>query len=518
MGPTSTETRTRHGDEDTVRVSPPLANPAWVRYLKTLLLTHKPPRHPHRPAQPSLPAPAPPPLSATEILRGRNLFILGSTGFVGKVLLSMLLDRFPEVGRVYVMVRRGSGTDSEARFWQSVVTSPAFDPLRARHGGREGLAEFLRTKVRVVDGDITEKNLGLQRRGSRARRQGHRRADQLVGARDVQPAARVGAEDQRRGDQERHRLRQAHEAAGDDPHQHVLRGRRALGRGLGERGAGRLLPAQGRPVRHAVLRRAGAGRQRARRRAHPRAGRRRPGAGSPAPAGPRAPARGEPRPRRRGRAAPGGRARAQGVDPRRAHAPGHRARRPVGLAQHLHVHEEHGRPAGRARDRHLPLDRAAGDRRERGRVSVPRLERGLHHVGAAGLPGAQGPERPAGHRQADPGRGAGRPRRRRHADGRGAGLRRAARAGAPAVQRRSQPAAHEPRGDADRPLQAQALPGQGDRQPLRQRAGGAHGVPPGLAGGVRRVVAAAGEPRRAQGVRPRWRSSARAGAAAASPR
>ena len=104
---------------------------------------------------------APSPLSASEILRGRNVFILGSTGFVGKVLLSMLLDRFPEIGRVYVMVRRGSGTDSETRFWQSVVTSPAFDPLRARHGSPEKLADFLRGKVRVVDGDITEKNLGL---------------------------------------------------------------------------------------------------------------------------------------------------------------------------------------------------------------------------------------------------------------------------------------------------------------------------------------------------------------------
>src|SRR5258708_6669272 len=114
-----------------------------------------------KPPRPSSAPTAPSPLSATEILRGRNLFILGSTGFVGKVLLSMLLDRFAEVGRVYVMVRRGSGTDSEARFWQSVVTSPAFDPLRARHGGRDGLAEFLRAKVRVVDGDITEKNLGL---------------------------------------------------------------------------------------------------------------------------------------------------------------------------------------------------------------------------------------------------------------------------------------------------------------------------------------------------------------------
>src|SRR5438128_1379537 len=101
------------------------------------------------------------PLSASEIYRGRNVFILGSTGFVGKVLLSMLLERFPDVGRAYVMVRRGSGTDSEARFWQSVVTSPAFDPLRARHGGPEGLAAFLRGKVTVVDGDITEPNLGL---------------------------------------------------------------------------------------------------------------------------------------------------------------------------------------------------------------------------------------------------------------------------------------------------------------------------------------------------------------------
>src|SRR4051812_35717631 len=107
---------------------------------------------------PSAPAPA---LSPSEIFRGRNLFILGSTGFVGKVLLSMLLERFPDIGRAYVMVRRGSGTDSEARFWQSVVTSPAFDPLRDRHGGAEGLAAILRQKVVVVDGDITEPNLGL---------------------------------------------------------------------------------------------------------------------------------------------------------------------------------------------------------------------------------------------------------------------------------------------------------------------------------------------------------------------
>ncbi len=100
-------------------------------------------------------------LSISEIYRGRKMFIMGSTGFVGKVTLGLLLDRFPDIGRVYVMVRRGTGTDSETRFWNSVVPSPVFNPLREKYGGAEGLAVFLKEKVRVVDGDITEPNLGM---------------------------------------------------------------------------------------------------------------------------------------------------------------------------------------------------------------------------------------------------------------------------------------------------------------------------------------------------------------------
>ncbi len=37
-------------------------------------------------------------LSPTEIFNGRNVFILGATGFVGKVMLWMLLDRSPASG------------------------------------------------------------------------------------------------------------------------------------------------------------------------------------------------------------------------------------------------------------------------------------------------------------------------------------------------------------------------------------------------------------------------------------
>ena len=74
-------------------------------------------------------------------------------------MLSMLLDRFPGVGRIYLMVRASTEAESEARFWESIVPSPALDPLRDRYGAE--LDEFLREKVVVVSGDITDDHLGF---------------------------------------------------------------------------------------------------------------------------------------------------------------------------------------------------------------------------------------------------------------------------------------------------------------------------------------------------------------------
>ena len=62
------------------------------------------------------------------------MFLIGSTGFLGKVTLSMLLHNFPNIGRVYVTVRARSQEESESRFWNSVLTAPPFDPLRERYG------------------------------------------------------------------------------------------------------------------------------------------------------------------------------------------------------------------------------------------------------------------------------------------------------------------------------------------------------------------------------------------------
>src|SRR5947207_12015 len=97
-------------------------------------------------------------LSPTEILNERKLFLIGSTGFLGKVTLSMLLHRFPNIGRVYVTVRARSQEESQVRFWNSVITAPPFDPLRERYGSAfEG---FIRDKVVVLGGDIGDADLG----------------------------------------------------------------------------------------------------------------------------------------------------------------------------------------------------------------------------------------------------------------------------------------------------------------------------------------------------------------------
>src|SRR5688572_28145761 len=105
-------------------------------------------------------------LSPTEIYNGRNIFLIGSTGFLGKVTLSMLLQQFPNIGRVYVTVRARSQEESEARFWNSVITAPPFDPLRERYG--KALDGFIRDKVVVLGGDIAETNLGYSEEQAQA--------------------------------------------------------------------------------------------------------------------------------------------------------------------------------------------------------------------------------------------------------------------------------------------------------------------------------------------------------------
>ena len=91
-------------------------------------------------------------LDVTEILRGKHVLLIGTTGFVGKVALSMLLHRYPDIGRVYCLVRPGAGNTADERFYKKVAASEAFDPVRDVHGA--GFEAWMRTKIVAVPGDI----------------------------------------------------------------------------------------------------------------------------------------------------------------------------------------------------------------------------------------------------------------------------------------------------------------------------------------------------------------------------
>jgi long-chain acyl-CoA synthetase len=98
-------------------------------------------------------------LDVARLLEGRRVLITGATGFVGKVALSMLLDRYPGIGKVFVLVRPGTGGTAEARFFGKVAPSRPFDPLRARHGER--FEAFLRERCFPIAGDVSDPLLGI---------------------------------------------------------------------------------------------------------------------------------------------------------------------------------------------------------------------------------------------------------------------------------------------------------------------------------------------------------------------
>src|ERR1700678_2958385 len=97
--------------------------------------------------------------SARAALRGRNILLIGATGFIGKVWLANLLSDLPEIGRIYLLVRHNRANTSLQRLQRVIEESPVFEKLAERHG--DHFAQFLQDRIEVVDGDVSKPNLGL---------------------------------------------------------------------------------------------------------------------------------------------------------------------------------------------------------------------------------------------------------------------------------------------------------------------------------------------------------------------
>ncbi len=98
-------------------------------------------------------------LDVAQILTGKRILFIGGTGFLGKVTMSMLLCKYPTLGKLFALVRPGSGFTAETRFFQKIARSRPFDPVRQAFG--DAAEGYLREKVTPLGGDVSRPNVGL---------------------------------------------------------------------------------------------------------------------------------------------------------------------------------------------------------------------------------------------------------------------------------------------------------------------------------------------------------------------
>ncbi|MCW5977261.1 MAG: SDR family oxidoreductase [Bryobacteraceae bacterium] len=95
-------------------------------------------------------------LTARETFRRHEILLAGANGFLGKVILGMLLDRFPELRRVHILMRGKRRATPQERFEKEVLRSPPLAPLVEKLG-----LEHIREKVNLVTGDVGQPDCGV---------------------------------------------------------------------------------------------------------------------------------------------------------------------------------------------------------------------------------------------------------------------------------------------------------------------------------------------------------------------
>ncbi|CAK1546402.1 unnamed protein product [Leptosia nina] len=84
---------------------------------------------------------------------GRNIFITGATGFMGKVLIERLLSTCPNIGTLHLLMRHKKGVSPEKRL-QQLKQSQVFDIIRQNDPTQLD-------KLNFIPGDVSEPNFGI---------------------------------------------------------------------------------------------------------------------------------------------------------------------------------------------------------------------------------------------------------------------------------------------------------------------------------------------------------------------
>ncbi|MGH9431164.1 MAG: SDR family oxidoreductase [Terriglobia bacterium] len=91
-----------------------------------------------------------------QVLNEHEILLTGANGFLGKVILGLLLDRYPGLKHLHLLLRPARGLTAHDRFEREMLASPALEWLKQRWS-REALA----AKITVWSGDVGDSQCGL---------------------------------------------------------------------------------------------------------------------------------------------------------------------------------------------------------------------------------------------------------------------------------------------------------------------------------------------------------------------
>jgi long-chain acyl-CoA synthetase len=89
--------------------------------------------------------------------RENEILLTGGNGFLGKVVLALLLDHYPHLKHLHLLLRTGRNLSAQERFDAEIMESPVMASLRERRGD-----PFVRSKITVWQGDVSRSDCGLE--------------------------------------------------------------------------------------------------------------------------------------------------------------------------------------------------------------------------------------------------------------------------------------------------------------------------------------------------------------------
>ncbi|KAL8049021.1 hypothetical protein ABFX02_07G106200 [Erythranthe guttata] len=93
-----------------------------------------------------------------KFFEGKNIFVTGGTGLLGKVLVEKILRSTP-IGKIYVLVKADDQDSAVDRITKELINSDLFRCLKEKHG--QYYQAYIRDTLIPIVGNICEPNLGM---------------------------------------------------------------------------------------------------------------------------------------------------------------------------------------------------------------------------------------------------------------------------------------------------------------------------------------------------------------------